>query len=208
MRQMGIYHIYHDESSYIGGMIVESNKYEAFLIAVEKGSLTAAGETLGYTQSGITRMIRSLEEELGFTLLVRTKNGVRPTSNGQSMMQFFREIIRAHRNAKEAGASICGVLCGELTIGSYYSISAFWLPKILRQFQQQYPCIRIHLREGTNQQISHWLNEKSIDCCLSAKPAEETNCDWQKLAEDELLIWLPPNHPRAKDKSFPDGFTI
>ena len=55
MRQMGIYHIYHDESSYIGGMIVESNKYEAFLIAVEKGSLTAAGETLGDVDGAASR---------------------------------------------------------------------------------------------------------------------------------------------------------
>ena len=43
---------------------MDSKKCEAFLAAIDYGSLTAAGDALGYTQPGITRMINTLEEEL------------------------------------------------------------------------------------------------------------------------------------------------
>ncbi len=51
-------------------------KREALITAAEQDSLSTAARILGYTQSGISRMIRSLEDELGLTLLVRTKKGV------------------------------------------------------------------------------------------------------------------------------------
>lgn len=47
-------------------------KYEAFSKTVELGSLTNAADALGYTQSGISHMLNSLEDELGFTLLYRS----------------------------------------------------------------------------------------------------------------------------------------
>ena len=58
---------------------MEAVKCEAFLAAAELGSLTATAELLGYTQSGVTRMIGTLEEELGFPLFLRSKKGVQLT---------------------------------------------------------------------------------------------------------------------------------
>ncbi|WP_295714945.1 LysR family transcriptional regulator [uncultured Mitsuokella sp.] len=61
-------------------------KCEAFLLAAESGSLSEAARKLGYTQPGITRMIDALESEVGFPLLLRTKKGVRPTSDIEEML--------------------------------------------------------------------------------------------------------------------------
>ena len=93
-------------------------KCEAYLTAMEKGSLTAAGKQLGYTQSGITRMVHSLEEELGFPLFTRTKKGVTPTANGVVMIPAFRKIVQAQKHALEISTDICGITNGALTIGS------------------------------------------------------------------------------------------
>ena len=81
---------------------MEAVKCEAFLAAAEQGSLTAAAGLLGYTQSGVTRMIGTLEEELGFPLFLRSKKGVQLTENGKLMLPLLREIVRAHRNAEHA----------------------------------------------------------------------------------------------------------
>lgn len=178
-------------------------KCEALLLAVEGGSMTHAANVLGYTQPGITRMIDSLEEELGFPLLVRTKKGVSLTPNGQQMLPLFREIVRAHRMAEETGASISGILSGVLTIGCYWSVSAMLLPDILKHFLGDYPGIRVVLREGTNAELSQWLNERSIDLSFAAKPAPDTKCDWLPVMDDELTVWLPENHPDAGLERFP-----
>ncbi len=50
---------------------MESEKCRALLCAIEKGSITGAAETMGYTISGISRMLASLESEVGFLLLRR-----------------------------------------------------------------------------------------------------------------------------------------
>lgn len=145
---------------------MDVTKCEAFLAAIDHGSLTAAGVFLGYTQSGITRMINALEEEVGFPLFIRTKKGVSPTENGKAMIPAFREIVRAHNHALEIGADIRGILSGALTIGSYYSVSAMWLPPILKRFRQLYPNVRINMKEGGNREMTRWLNEMSVDCCF------------------------------------------
>ena len=56
---------------------MDIKKVQALLAAVDRGSLTAAASDLGYTQSGLTHMMNSLEIELGLNLLVRSKSGVR-----------------------------------------------------------------------------------------------------------------------------------
>ena len=73
---------------------MEAVKCEAFLAAAELGSLTATAELLGYTQSGVTRMIGTLEEELGFPLFLRSKKGVQLTENGKLMLPLLREMAR------------------------------------------------------------------------------------------------------------------
>ena len=108
---------------------MEAVKCEAFLAAAELGSLTATAELLGYTQSGVTRMIGTLEEELGFPLFLRSKKGVQLTENGKLMLPLLREVVRAHHNAEQLSAEIGGVSKGSLTIGCYYSISALWMPE-------------------------------------------------------------------------------
>lgn len=52
-------------------------KYTAFLKTAELGSFTRAAEELGYTQSAVSRMIKSLEEDWGIRLLERDSGSVR-----------------------------------------------------------------------------------------------------------------------------------
>ena len=60
-------------------------KYRASLLAARLGSFTKAGEALGYSQSGISRMIADLEREWGVRLLERDRGGVRLTSEGREL---------------------------------------------------------------------------------------------------------------------------
>ena len=55
------------------------SKYESFLATIEAGSLTQAAENLGCTQSAVSHSIASLEAELGFPLIKRSRGGVKLT---------------------------------------------------------------------------------------------------------------------------------
>ena len=57
---------------------METEKCRTLLYALELGSITAAADYLGYSTSGVSRMLAALEEETGFPLLRRSHNGVAP----------------------------------------------------------------------------------------------------------------------------------
>ena len=71
---------------------MDTKKTKALLLALERGSLTAAAEELGYTQSGLTHMMNSLEDELGIRLLIRSKGGVKLSPAGEILLPRLREL--------------------------------------------------------------------------------------------------------------------
>ena len=181
---------------------MDASKCQAVLIASETGSFSAAAEQLNYTQSGITRMISSLEEELEFSLFIRSKKGVRLTENGKLMLPYFREIVESSQVAQEISDDIKGVVRGSITIACYFSVSSMWMPRLLKVFLESYPNIQIKLLEGGNKEIAKWLAEKSVDICLCAEPQDKADYSWEELYRDPLLVWLPQNHPKARQVQY------
>lgn len=181
---------------------MDVTKCEAFLSAADRGSFTAAAEAMGYTQSGITRMINALEADLGFPLFIRQKKGVTLTENGRLMLPHLREIVRATRMAEELGADILGAVKGTITVGCYYSVSSMWMPEILTRFESRFPQVRVNMKEGGNLEIGSWLNEHAIDLCFGAKPAKGVSAEWIPLYKDEMVAWLPADHPKAHARYF------
>ena len=67
-------------------------KYEAFVRTVELGSLTRAAEAMGSTQSRISHVLSTLEEEYGFVLLRRNRSGIRLTEAGAMVLPKMQEL--------------------------------------------------------------------------------------------------------------------
>lgn len=176
-------------------------KCEAFLQAVDSGSLSAAAEKWGYTPSGITRMVNALEAELGFPLLARSRKGVVLTADGTRLLPIIREMVRWNEQARQISAEIRGLAIGNLAIGTYYSVAAAWLPGIIKTFQADYPAIRINALTRGKSDLLAWLAERRVDCCFFSEC--DFNGDWIPLARDEMVALLPRDHPKANLPAFP-----
>lgn len=113
---------------------MDSEKCRAFITAVELGSMSAAAQQLGYTASGITRMINALEADLGIELISRTSRGVALTSNGAALEPYLRDIALTAQKAHQEATAAKGMLKGEISVASYSSTAALWLPCILCAF--------------------------------------------------------------------------
>ena len=72
-----------------------TDRIQALICALDEGSLMAAAEKLGYTASGISRMMTALEEETGFPLLARSRRGVEPTDECRQLLPAMRDMIAA-----------------------------------------------------------------------------------------------------------------
>ena len=85
---------------------MDTKKLEALAAAVEYGSFTRAAENLGYTQSGLTHMMNSLEKDIGFPVLLRGRQGVRLTPAGERIFPLIRNLLDADEAlAARSGAS-------------------------------------------------------------------------------------------------------
>jgi len=169
-------------------------KYIAFIKTVESGSLTKAAEALGYSQPGISRMIRDLESSWGFLLLERSHAGLRMTSAGTRLYSSIRKLCEDYEGLATAALEIGGLQSGVIRIGTFSSVATHWLPRMIQAFQADYPGIDYELLMGDYDEIENWIVEGRVDfgfVCLPVHRELETIF----LEKDTFLAILPPNHP-------------
>lgn len=114
--------------------------YNDFLACSEELSLSKAAETLGKRQSALSKVVKKLESELGYTVFVRTNSGIRLTDRGAELRQGLlrlreasAEIFESDRKDDEPS--------GELSIGCHNSLAIWALPKILPVIMREFPLL-------------------------------------------------------------------
>lgn len=76
---------------------MDIEKLKALKTAVEIGSITQAAEHMGYSQPGLTGMLKRLEQEVGYPLLRRGTKGVRLTEAGEAVMPYIDRVLESSR---------------------------------------------------------------------------------------------------------------
>ncbi|PZT56609.1 LysR family transcriptional regulator [Paenibacillus silvae] len=175
-------------------------KYEILNTVVEYGSLTKASEALNITQSAVSHAIASLESEYGFSLLHRSRSGVRVTAEGERILAYTREIMRWTELMHQEISLIRGAEIGTVRIGTFASVSTQWLPGILKQFRLRYPGIEIKLWEGDYAEIEHWLASGAIDLGFLSL-SDTSPFETISLQKDRMMCILPLDHSLASEES-------
>ena len=183
-------------------MDMNLQKYLSFVKTVEYGSFTKAAEILNYTQSGISRMIADLEKEWGVTLLERSKNGVKPTSDGVKLLPYAQNLCTDFDKLKMQVDELNGLQSGLIRIGTFSSVATHWLPNIIKEFQKDYPNIDYELLLGDYTEIEEWIHTGRVDCGFLRLP---THPEFETifLEEDKLMAIIPENHPLKDCDLFP-----
>ncbi|AWN50327.1 LysR family transcriptional regulator [Methylobacterium sp. 17Sr1-1] len=169
------------------------------LIAVaEAGSVSAAVETTGITQSGMSQALAALEESLGAKLLVRQRHGVALTALGERVLHHAKAVA-SHLDAirREARAS-GGDETGSLRLAAFPSVFATVLPPLLRRFRSRYPEIALVALETDDREVETWLAEGSVDLGVVLNPAADS--DAILLGQDAWIALLPAAHPLARHR--------
>ena len=116
------------------------------------------------------------------------------TANGELLLPVVREFLRQEDRIFELSAEMNGLLIGSVSIAAYSSIATHWLPSVIREFQRDYPNVKIKLMEGIWQEVSQWLDERVADIGFLSYQ-ENMPYDWIPLAEDPMLALLPMGSP-------------
>ncbi|MCI6026110.1 MAG: LysR family transcriptional regulator [Oscillospiraceae bacterium] len=174
-------------------------RYYVFLKVVETGSFTRAAQELDYTQSAVSQMVQTLEEELCATLFHRSKSGITLTPDGQEYLPFIRAVCNACDELRRKRREMEGLEGSVIRIGTFTSVSRNWLPLLIKQFKELYPSVQFELLQGEYTNISQWIKEGSVDFGF-VNPTAVSGLKTIPLYQDEMLAVLCPGHPLAAQK--------
>lgn len=168
---------------------------------MESGSLTAAAEKLGYTPSGVSRMMHALETEHGFPLLRRSKDGVSPTGECSLLLPQIREFLYQSEKLRQLSDGIRGLESGSLVIGTAYSCFYPWIARVTEAFHRQHPGIDIRIVSGYSSDLAAQLAEHRLDIAFISQ--REGGHDWIPLLRDPLMAMVPSRHELADAAAVP-----
>ena len=154
---------------------MESKKLEALMMSVDLGSFTRAAEVLGYTQSGLTHMMNSLEKEIGVPLLERGRGGVRLTPEGERVAPAIRDFLDSASRLDAALTQAGDVRREAIRVGTYASMGVHWLPGIIRRFREECPEASVEMRV-TNHIACLLYTSTTISWQDSAPAARPAGC--------------------------------
>ena len=174
------------------------NRYEVFVKIMECGSFTRAAEELNYTQSAVSQMIHTLEQELSTTLILRTKTGITLTPDGIQYLPYVKSICNAHRELKVKHDEMQGLQGGVIRIGTFTSVSCNWLPWLMKEFKEKFPSVQFILQQGEYTNIAQWIKEGSVDFGFVNSNAVE-GVNMINLKTDYMVAVLPPKHPLTEN---------
>jgi len=173
-----------------------------YLVAVHENGLniTAAARQLHTSQPGVSRQLKLLEEELGFHLFEREGRALtRTTAAGEEIIARATSILREMQNIRRTSAELRKADGGTLSIATTHTQARYVLPEVIRAFRAKYPKVRLHLHQGTSEQIAELVARDRVDFAI-ATGSEEL---FPHLVRLPVYRWhravvVPRGHPLAQ----------
>ena len=182
---------------------MDAKKLEILMTAVDLGSFSKASQVVGYTQSGLTHLVNSLEREIGLPLIRRSHNGISLTRQGEALMPAIREYLKANTNLQNKIQAVTEQQTETIRIAAYASIAMHWMPEILYRFRRICPKVNVDLRMVDNALEPFELLQDDKTDVIFASRQKYGGCDWLPLYRERMYAILPRNYPLEGRETFP-----
>lgn len=166
---------------------------EALLVA-EHRSFRRAAAVLGVRQSGVSRRVRALEDELGVSLFERHHAGVRITNAGAHFFQEAREALVQLDHAVKAAAAAGSGSLGRLSIGILSSIGTGYLRELIHMYCTRHPDIAVQILEDASEQHIALIRRRHLDVAFIMDTTDVMGCDVATLWSERIFVALPEAH--------------
>ncbi len=156
-------------------MNIDFELYRVFNEVANAGNITAAADKLHISQPAVSKSIKSLENQLGGSLFVRTKRGVNLTEEGKELHSYIKLAIEHIRNAENKFTDMVSLNTGLIRIGiSRTLVKEYPLP-YLEDFHKLYPNIKIEIVTNKASELIPKLRDGLIDLIIANLPIKKYN---------------------------------
>ncbi len=157
----------------------------SFVTVAETGGVTRAAQQLHLTQSAVSMQIKRLEEMLQLPLLDRSGRGVSLTAHGEQLLSYGRRILAV--NDEAISRMMHEAYEGEVRFGVPTDIVYPHIPRVLRQFDREYPRVKIHLVSSYTTKLMSMIEAGEVDLILTTEQAVDPGGE---VLAVEPLIWV------------------
>jgi LysR family transcriptional regulator, cys regulon transcriptional activator len=171
-------------------------------VARQNLNLSQAAEALHTSQPGISKQIKSLEDELGVEIFVRRgKRVVAVTEPGKLILELAQRVLADIDSLRQVSEEFTREDTGRLAIATTHTQARYALPPVIKRFRERYPNVKLSLHQGNPTQISELTTSGEADFAIATEAIE--------LYEDLVMLpcyeWnravlTPPGHALLKSR--------
>src|ERR1700753_2199776 len=165
---------------------------------VEAGSLTHGAGRANLALAAASTRVRQMEEALGAPLLVRSRQGVRPTQAGRTLLQHARTILAQAERLREDLGAYAGGLAGQVRVLSNTNAITEFLPETLSSFLASHPNVSVDLEERLSDEIVGLIAEGVGDIGILAGTVDARDLTTFPFRTDRFVLVVAREHPLGR----------
>ena len=162
------------------------------------GSFSEVAKKLGISQPAVSFQIQKLEQELGMRLIDRSQRAIMLTAAGKRLLSFAETVDIEREHLQHDLEQMRDEIAGDLLIGASTIPGEYLLPPLLVKFKQRHPAVRIQVDVSDSVTVINRIRENSYEVGFCGLAPEGQELASFKIARDEIVLIVPPEHPFAK----------
>ncbi len=192
--------------------MIELKQLQMLEAISQHGTISGAAKALGYSQPAISQHMATIERMLETPVLVRSRSGVHLTEAGRVLVDAAGPILAQVGQLMSEVSAIAGLRAGKVRVSCFPSAASVLLPGAFAQVREQHPGLSFVLAErdpvGGLEMLRHGQCDIAIifDYVTPGVVAPTNRLELLPnetaftLLEEEIMVALPPDHPRAEDR--------
>jgi len=178
---------------------LEISQVETFLAVATFGGFHRAAEALRVSQPAVSSRIKALEESLGVMLFVRSRNTLTLSTAGRVLRPYAEQLLKTASVARQAVHELQPGSDTPLQIAAGLSISVYFLPDVLKRFQQAFPRLNISIRPGHSKEVLEMVLNEEAEIGL-ARSLQHPEVETISLRDDPLILVAHPTLKLGKSR--------
>lgn len=165
------------------------------------GNFTRAANKIGIAQPALTITIQKLEKEVGLKLINRAEKNAILTAEGKVLYKLATQLLSQAKQVELELEELKDLERGTIRFGVSAMMGSYYFPKVLTEFKQKYPNIKIHLVDQGTAALEKMLLNGELDLALVRGDLENLQLRYTELIDEEIVAGMVKTHPFSMEKT-------
>lgn len=169
--------------------MISQNDLKYFIELSKTLHLTRSAERLAVTQPALSHSLKRLEDEIGCSLFIRSKKGLKLTSAGERLSLSANDVLMKWEELKTLTLNEVSGDQGLIKLGCHTVVAQYILKEFFPSFLKKYPKISFQLTHGLSRHVTEQVISTAIDVGFVVNPTPHPDLIIKEVCQDEISLW-------------------